>query len=614
MPFDIDPTHLDPARTLGVVAPDSTTGDLNITLVGEGRRKAIAGRMVVLAAKDADGATQYALGTVTQVTTTNRFAANPVLAGTIALRGPIDGISGVADVKTARVHLTSAYTAAPGMNTLHPTGGALPFAPDTGTPVHLADDQVIDQVVTSQPQAASLVYPGTLYRQAEVNLPVTMDDFTGPRGATFTSVFGGSGSGKTYLATQLVAAHMRHTSMGILLFDPQGQFSSTTRVSKELPLDLRALADMQGRDVINLGVSTGLRLPEDRRLLASMAADSGLLKNSVMAVESRREDVEDMIADKLASHPGWSNLTSEELLNLIATHLDRIARAGGIYATLDTPKDDPEGEPLRTRTPGNRAYHAIHSILNPDSYDDGPERRERAIKAIARAMTLFTPTNSKGEKKVPLADLVDDLCAPKKGQAAPLVVLNLAERGGVTASARIQGIILRRLLTDIEAAAHRLYEKDQPANALIVIDEAARFTSTGTDMYGVTDDLVRLFREIRKYAVGLFLILQEPASLHESIWKQLGNGVRIFAPGMVGSDLERMRDLIDRGYLDLYRQLATPAAGAGIYSYLLVGAVSPLSATGAPLLMDAYTAPVLWQSANTGWLPAGYSVKDTWRP
>ena len=280
---------------------------------------------------------------------------------------------------------------------------------------------------------------------------------------------------------------------------------------------------------------------------------------------------------------------------------------------MDVPKDDPEGEPLRTRTPGNRAYHAIHAITHPDEYDDGADRRARALKAIERAMTLFTPKDAKGNTKITLASVVEDLTSPKKGAPAPLVILNLAERGGVAASARVQGIILRRLLTDIEDKAHRLYEADAPANCLIVIDEAARFTSTGTDMYGVTEDLVRLFREIRKYAVGLFLILQEPASLHESIWKQLNNGMKVFAAGLVGSDLERLRDQVDRGYVDLYRQLATPTSGAGAYSYMLVGAISPLSATGAPLLMDAHKSPVLWQNANRAWLPPGFDVKDKWR-
>src|SRR5699024_10413114 len=157
-----------------------------------------------------------------------------------------------------------------------------------------------------------------------------------------------------------------------------------------------------------------------------------------------------------------------------------------------------------------------------------------------------------------------------------------------------QGVILRAVLSAVERVAQwRYQETDSPANVLVAVDEAARYTSVQArrgDQQELVEDMARYFRELRKYAVGFVLILQEPSALDESIWKQLRNGFRAFAGGLVGNDLEKVREQIGAGgAMRLYEQLAQPSKDNPVYPFMLCGSFSPLAATSSPLFMETFS-------------------------
>lgn len=625
-PLDLS---LPPEEMIGVVGSSTSTHTVHVDLVGSARERSINGRMVVIAPVDHLGNREFALGTVTDVEQTNIYHTNPALRGVIANRGSIPGLTERADIKTATVAVQSAFRT--DGNRLTPVGGAMSFAASTGERVYLATADIVGTLATQA--TADVFYLGHLYRQPGVPLPLSVPDFAGSRGGSNASFFGPSGSGKTYVATFALASQLRHLNMGVLVVDPQGQFTTTARVATELGVDVRKIAEDQGRAVHQMSVARDIRLPEKPDLMTTMLADGKrnfFGSSSLLGVTGgeKASDVQDLINMWLGNQRGWSDWDLGALLEGIVEFVRDQAASGAIYAGIDRGNGDDLDLPENDDKPANRLYHNLNAVLEPDRYPnrDGAGRRQRIETALRDVFPLFTSTrggDTPGER-VPVRTMVEDLCDSELGgKPRPLYLLTLAGGNGRSAldSPRTQSTILRVLLADLEdAAQHRyLHRPKHPANVLVFMDEAARFASPRSSTEGgkdIAEDLARYMREIRKYSVGFWLILQEPAALHESIWKQLRNGFQVFAGGLVGSDLEKVREQVGSpSTMRLYSQLAQPSTTNPVYPYMLCGNVSPLSATSAPLFMQAFTDPEDWVRTNksAGWLSGTFHAEDTWR-
>lgn len=631
---------------VGVVGSNSSTSTLVVDLVGSAKERSIVGRMVMLRLTDLNDDCEYGVGTVTEVTNRNRFHEDPALRGVISVRGGIAGLTARADIMTAEVEMSAGFRESGGR--IRPVGGGTTFAPHTGEQVYLASKGVVDAIANGA--TTDLFYVGSLFRQHDVLLPMSVPDFGGSRGGSQAAFFGPSGSGKSVLGTLYVASQMRHRDMGFLLIDPQGQFTTSSKVGRELPLDLRALAEAQGRSVIQLSVAREVRLPEDPDMFVDMLVTTKFFTHkSLIAADRAGGAVRDLVADWL-SRPDrgkWSEADAETLLDQMVEYLATQAKVGNVFATLVRSDDPNDDLPQDDTKAGNRFYHNMISVLHPENYDpterDGAERRRRLLEVWKPFLNLFSPQGPGGKgARQSIQDIVAVVTNTKMGTVGkrkprPFVVLSLAdrlvgERGQATTltyaltSEETQGVILRTLFSRLEGKARYQYqETDDPANVMVILDEAARFTSKRARDAGQRDlaeDLARYFRELRKYAVGFSLFLQEPAAMHDSIWKQLRNGFQAFAGGLVGSDLDRVREQIgDQGALRLYKQLPQPSQGNPVYPFMLSGSVSPLSATSTPLFLEVFSgnnaadAGAAWARANRHWLSTravGFDPSDIW--
>lgn len=626
-------TELPDAARIGVIGSDTTTGTLVVDLVAESRRRSINGRMVVVAVEDADGTTEYGLGTVTDIQNTNQYHANPSLRGVIAIRGRIGNLTAAGDIKTATVDVQGAFR--PVRSRFLPIGGSLTFAPDTGSPVYLVTPEIVDFLATQTTK--DLFYLGTMYRQPGVNLPMSNHDFSDARGAENAAFFGPSGSGKTNFATLHVGAAMRHLQMGVLLIDPQGQFTTNAKIRRELPLDLRALAEAQGRDVVQLSVALEVRLPDDPSMFVDMLGTTPFFHApGMLGTTTKSRDVQAMVVSWLEEQKNWSEKDAETLLLALVEHVKALAGTGSVYAGLKMPENEGEELPGDDSKPANRLFHNLNAVVHPERYPTrGGEARKKSLLGIfGPFLNLFSPEGPGGTgARQKIGDITHHVTENNPGSVGqrkprPLFILSLADkiggqRGEVTAvtkalaSPETQTIILRTLFQKLEGVARwRYQETDYPANVLVVMDEAARFTSVKErrgDERQFPEELGRYFRELRKYAVGFVLILQEPVALHESIWKQLKNGFRAFAGGLVGSDLDRVREQIGSGgALRLYQQLAAPSKDNPVYPFMLVGNASPLAVTSTPLFMEVFGSADEWARANSRWLPGMFNITDIW--
>lgn len=640
------PAGLPEENRVGIVGSQSTTSLLKVDLIGRAKERSVVGKMVMIRPTDADGDCEYGIGTVTEVTNFNQFHEDRSLRGVISLKGGLGGLTRTGDIMTAEVSMSAAFRESNGR--IRPVGGGTTFAPHTGEPVYIATNEIVQAI--AQGATKDLFYLGNVYRQHDVLLPLSVPQFSGSRGGSMAGLFGPSGSGKSAVGTLYVASMMRHPEMGFLLIDPQGQFTTSSKVGRELPLDLRALADAQDRAVVQLSVAREVRLPDDPEMFVEMLGQTAFFHaRPMIGALNQAGAVRDLVKDWLThdAQKRWPDTDPETLLDSLVEYLMNQARIGNVFSTLTRAEEPGEDPPVDDTKPGNRFFHNMRSVLHPLEYDeaerDGAQRREKLLGTFSVLLNLFSAHGPGGNgtrqgiKEIVRAVTNTDTGSAGKKKPRPFFVLTLAdkivgERGEETALTNAltnedtQGLILRTLFGALERSARWHYmEGHSPANVMVILDEAARFTAKKPRSEGqrdLSEDLARYFRELRKYAVGFTLFLQEPASMNESIWKQLRNGFQMFAGGLVGSDLDRVREQIgDKGALRLYSQLAQPSGDHPVYPFMLCGSISPLSATSSPLFLEAFSgfsvseAGAQWAAANRHWLKpmaAGFDATDIW--
>jgi hypothetical protein len=121
-----------------------------------------------------------------------------------------------------------------------------------GTRVFRVDQTLLNQLLSVYQQ--EIFYLGKAYAN-DVLYPMWFKHFgSGPGGAGeayHLGVFGKTGSGKSGLAKMMLCAYARHPQLGILVIDPQGEFSlelSGTRVGQQ-GLRLDQVIQSQGRPI-----------------------------------------------------------------------------------------------------------------------------------------------------------------------------------------------------------------------------------------------------------------------------------------------------------------------------------------------------------------------------
>lgn len=610
--------NLSSQSRVGVVGSNSSTGSLTIDLVGQSRERSLNGRLVVVAPEDYDGVQEYGLGTVTEITTTNVYHENPALRGVIAQHGQINNLTGRGDIKTAKVEVSSAFRQ--NGDKVDAVGGALTFAPNTGEDLFEATPEVVRSLCESAND--DLFYLGDVYRQ-NIPMPLSFRDFSDARGAEFSAFFGSAGTGKTYCATSFFGATMRHRNMAFLLIDPQGQFTTNSKVSRDLPFDLRALAEAQGREVEQLSVARQVRLPQDEGLFCDLLSSASFFSaNRLIGANNQAANAQDVMEAWLETTPRWSEMEPGDFLDRFLGHMVERVEADAVVVS---------------KAPKERMVNNLTAALHEDG-EQGEGKRAALLRVLEPFLNMFSGHGPGGVERKSMSEIVKALCESDTGYAGnrkprPFYVLTLAdqisgpkgEETEVTRALRqtkTQMVILDTLFSALEGEARWQYtsENGTPANLLVMLDEAARFASSPSssssgshEQRRMAESLGQYFRELRKYAIGFTLILQEPSALHPSIWKQLQNGFRAYAGGMVGNDLDRVREEIGSGGpLRLYQQLARPSKDHAIYPWMLCGSISPLSVTASPLFMEAFTSPQQWAEANKAWLPGVFDVSDIW--
>lgn len=587
-------SDLNNAPRVASVGSPSTNYEVTLDLNETGRELPLVGTMLSLQNPMGEG-DELAIGTVTEITTRNRWHEDPTMRGAI-MDGVIEGISGDSgDTRSATIRLQAAWRRDSHDADWKPAGPSLRMSPATGSPVSLVDDGVIAELTAG---AEDLHYMGHLGGTDNVRLPLSLPDFSGPAGATHFGVYGQSGSGKSQMCAYLLAGQMRHPNHGIIIVDPQGQWAA----EEGMAFSVQGFAAELGRPVRVRRISEHLRLTKDATLFASLLSKTRFLAEVTKMSAETQELVFDEIVKIVRDIDAWEEADSANLMRAIFTTLvDPNARyISRIYA------DETRQERLR---------EAIDDIL------DDAKRMGEVLRLFAPIHNLFQATNPAGGTRHSLWAEITAVFDRPVNTPAPLLILDMSSKAppgmndeaAMAAAAAyevlendaVKAAVLRNLFTTMKRAAEDQFRNGQNLNTLVVLDEAWRYAPNpqGTEepeIAALSKELAGYARDTRKFGIGWLYISQSTRSVNLNIWDQMS--VRIFGFGLSGGDLDKMGEIVDdRASLRLYRGFASPRT-TGRYPFLLTGPVSPLSANATPVVLQVYTSFQDFRDDNISWI------------
>jgi hypothetical protein len=583
---------IDQSERIGVIGSPSSTTELALDIMGGAVSKKLVGELALLRYLQ-DNSPHYALGQITEVTLRNVWHEDPTMRSLIRQRGRIDAVSERQDTHQGEMLVSAVF--AGGANGYRPS--ILGTVPATGTPIHLVDDSVLNELLS--PYRQQLFYLGKVYGSTP-NLPLWLKHFdTGPEGAGeayHLGIFGKTGSGKSVLAKMILLAYARYPKMAMLVIDPQGEFAKEAK--GESVLGQFALPTKQVLGKLNkpTEVYSVQNLILDRwELFAQILYESPFFEQLSIPKGDNRQLAAQTVEDRLRK----AKVTLKELYT--RESFDQAWKLLG----------EEKVQMVFYRTEGSRArFQTMYAEAKQDLfYNDYwlpvtqlfREDRKGARKVEALLRGLFDP--EKDRRPLVVIDLsIEQAIAIGGGGLGPLFSEESQDESSSAPlwNETIQALVIKRLLEGIRTAAEGAYKQNRSLNTLVLMDEAHRLAPReepeNDEKKGVRSILIDAARTTRKYGVGWMFISQTLSSLHREILEQL----RIFFFGFglgMGSEFKALSELVGgrSKALDLYQLFRDPHssfdASSREYSFMTIGPVSPLSFAGTPLFLSSFNRP-----------------------
>lgn len=578
----------DRSRDVAVVGSPSTNTELTVDLLQEATEERLVGALTAFEAVQ-NGQRITSVGQIVGIELRNRWHEDSVFRNLVKRTGEIPPITNRQDTRIADLVVGATFRQS--TNGFEPE--VLGMVPPTGTRVYRVDQPLLDRLL--EVYRSEIVYLGRAYAN-DVLYPMWFKHFGSGAGgageAYHLGVFGKTGSGKSGLAKMMLCAYARHPQLGILVIDPQGEFSlelSGTRVGQQgLPLDEVVRGQGRATQIYRIG---DLQL-DDWGTFEEMLVSLGFCEeltvthpaNAVRASEVMRNAVE------RAQNQGRARFPLAQLVS-------RDAMREALNAVIDQQAIQ---YIFPSREPRLRLQNRVQDIL-ANRVDEVFTNRWQPIAQLFAA----------GQNRRRLYGIVSDLMGTAGATGPrPVVVIDLSARGnqGRFWSEELQRRILGKLLNILVSQATSSLSTQQSANVLVLLDEAHRHAPSGrleddSEADRLRSLLRRAVRETRKYGIGWFFISQTLGGLDNEILQQL----RILAFGFglaMGTEFDRLRDFVggDKRALELYQSFRDPQSFPRRilqeFPFMAVGPVSPLAFSGKPLFFTAFTDPAEFLRVN----------------
>ena len=574
---------VDQAERLGVVGSPSSTVQLELDILGSAVTRKLVGELALFRFLQ-DTSVHYALGQITEIQLRNIWHEDPTMRSLIPQRGRVDAVSERQDTHLGQMVISAVFREG-GQAGYEPS--ILGTVPSTGTPIHLVNDSVLDELL--RPYREQIFYLGHVYGSAP-KLPLWFKHFDkGPDGAGeayHLGIFGKTGSGKSVLAKMILLAYARYPKMALLVIDPQGEFAKDIRSDSskgEFHLPIRKVLESQSKETFVLTVQ---KLVLDRwELFGQILGESRFFRELQIMTQDKIDTACDQFVETLrkTSDITLATLHERAVFDKVWRILLRDRFRNKIYA--------------REGAAAERFKDAVAEANPDDLYQD-------IYLPVAR---LFQEDRESGRRKV--EDALRWLLDTKK-QKRPILVVDVSKEQaqGLLWNDRIQSLVIKRLLEGVTYIAENMYKDNESLNALIVIDESHRLAPREPPREdgaarGVRSVLIDAARTTRKYGLGWLFISQSLSSLHPEILRQL----RIFFFGFglsLGQEFQSLGQLVGSSdkSLELYKLFRDPHSafdiGSRQYSFMTIGPVSPLSFSGTPLFLNVFNTVEAFLKAN----------------
>jgi Helicase HerA, central domain len=578
-------------QDVAVVGSPSTNTELTVDLLQEATEERLVGALTAFRAVQ-NGNPITCVGQVVGIELRNRWHEDSVFRNLVKRTGEIPPITNRQDTRIADLVVGATFK----RNRDGYEPEVLGLVPPTGTRVFRVDQPLLDDLLSVY--RSEIVYLGRAYAN-DVLYPMWFKHFgSGPGGAGeayHLGVFGKTGSGKSGLAKMAMCTYGRHSQMGILVIDPQGEFSlelSGQRIGQQgLPLDeiLRA----QGREIQVFRISdiqlddwtTFEEMLQSLRFLEQLGIPIRSADNSRKAAE--------VIRTALEGSERLDSLGNQQVLVSIMNTVSSQQNAQYIYSQQRAGQLTQQIQ--RIITDSRRMEAIFNNYWKPisDLFTGG---------GVRKRLYSFDPVRNPG--------IIDSLLGTAGSNSPrPVIVVDLSRQGNHKFwSEELQRRLLSKILNTLVVHATGSLTSGRSANVLVVLDEAHRHAPSGrldedSEAERLRSLLRRAVRETRKYGLGWFFISQTLGGLDGEILQQLR--ILTFGFGLaMGTEFDRLRDFVggDKRALELYQSFRDPQSfprrDLQEFPFMAVGPVSPLAFSGKPLFFTAFTNPAEFRRVN----------------
>jgi hypothetical protein len=575
------------AEQIGTLSSPSATGSITLDILAHAAKRKLVGEFAFFRFNQ-DDTQHYATGQITEIQLRNVWLEDPTIRSLTRQRGRIHPISEVQDVHGGKMNVGAVFSRE------HEgyIQAILGTVPPTGTSIRLLTDEILGIILHDYQK--ELFYLGRFY-QSKPLLPLWFRHFGdasyGPGGAgeaIHLGIFGQTGSGKSVLAQMILLAYSRYPRMGILVIDPQGEFSSNARgqLRGEFHLDLKAILSKQNRQLLVVDIKN--LVFDTWALFNQILFESGFLRRiGIIASDNKRSACEVFAGSEDVKGKLQKNNIRLNELHTFTTY----------QTVLDTIFEDQEVQKqiYGSQESRKRLAETVKNI------NEDEQAKEDVYQSHWRPATLlFTST---GRPEATSVDSILSKALDLDAENRPIVFIDLSREAAADSlgggynilwNAQVQAHILNSILGQLIRKSEREYETHRNLNTLVIFDEAHKFAPRGGDVKEkekIRSKLVYAARTTRKYGLGWMYISQTLASLHQDIINQIR--AYFFGYGLaIGPELDSLRELVGSDSLKLYQQFRDPQSAADAASrkfpFMARGPISPLSATLTPLFFTAF--------------------------
>ena len=569
----------DRKRDVAVVGSPSTNTELTLDLLREATEERLVGALTSFEAVQ-DGQRVVSVGQIVGIEIKNRWHEDSVFRNLIKRTGEIPPITNRQDTRTADLAVGATFQES--KNQFDPA--VLGIVPPTGTMVSRVDQLLLDQLL--QVYQDEIFYLGKAYAD-DVLYPMWFKHFGSGAGgageAYHLGVFGKTGSGKSGLAKMMLCAYAHHPQMGILVIDPQGEFSlelSGIRVGQQ-GLQLEQVVGSRGRKIQVYRIED-LQL-DDWETFEEMLQSLRFLDQLGIQRRDNSRKAAEVIHNALKGNRD--------------IHLDNLGTPQALGAALTAVTQEENARYIYSAQRARELRQHVERLQGDQGrFQDVLEKQWIPICQLFKSGQNRRRLFSYSKQQPGIINML--LGSAEDEDSRPVIVVDISQRGNQRFwSEELQRRILNKLLNILVTQATSSLSTGLSANVLVLLDEAHRHAPSGSldedsEANRLRSLLRRAVRETRKYGIGWFFISQTLGGLDNEILQQL----RILAFGFgLATELDRLRSFVgsDKRALELYQSFRDPQSfprrDLQEFPFMAIGPVSPLAFSGKPLFFTAFT-------------------------